>query len=573
MTSRRGAAARIAAVALALATVALFLVSRGRWCDAIIDGGREFLLARGLSRGKLLYRDIHYWSGPITIYFQAAFFRAFGSSFTALALAGSGIWLLLLAAFRVAVRRVSGSREAALWTAAAIPAVLFMPNGGGVLVGMSYRGAAAFGLASLATLAARRRPSGLRLLAAGLLTGLSGLCRTEWGFAVLAGGIACLLAQRPDRGFLRRVVVFFVSAAVLFGAAVGAFAAAAGARAVITDGHLLLTGISEPTRHFAREFSGIGDWRNGLKEMAYSTLMWVGLVMAIGLWTGRRDRQVTLRRLGLFAALLVFLGLLAASGAEPIGVTFSAAPVFCLAAALLGARLAESRRAGALAGFGVAGLLLFHRRPFHVGDSWYAGSPLLFACVAAAGLARVACLMQRNDRRRNAFARGLRAALAILVVVAFGARFALYAGDGRVAVAGTNGMITARPEVAAGLDRLAAEIRAHTRPEQGLAVFPEGEIVNAISGRDNPMRFELYLPDTVTLDREAEILADLKRARPAAVVVIPRLSPEYGPSLFGVDYGVTLKQWIDGHYREARDPAGRRRPFEGVGRLFFLDEP
>lgn len=157
----------------------------------------------------------------------------------------------------------------------------------------------------------------------------------------------------------------------------------------------------------------------------------------------------------------------------------------------------------------------------------------------------------------------------MLVLLAFLGRFAQYAGSERVPVAGTDRMITARPEVAAGLARLAQQIRARTRAKETLAVFPEGEVVNAIAGRDNSMRFELCLPDTVTPDREPEVLADLQRARAAAIVLIERLSPEYGPSLFGIDYAQILRRWIREHYEEVPDPAGARRPFEGVGRLFL----
>jgi hypothetical protein len=559
--------------AAAVATTALFFVSRGRWCDPIIDGGREWLLAQGLSRGKLLYRDIHYWSGPIAIYFQAAFFRVFGASFGSLALAGCAISLLLLAVLWRSLRRVSGLAEAALWTALAIPAVIFMPGGGGILVGMSYRAAAAFGLAALAALATRRRPSSGRLLAAGTLAGLSGLCRTEFGVCVALGATVGLAAAKAGPGLLRRVSLFLGAGVAVFGAVVGTFAAVAGSRRVIMDGHLLLTGIPEPTRRFAREFSGIGDWPGGLQEMVYSALIWAGLVLAVGLFARRDDRGGSVHRLGLLAAILALLVFLAARGASTAGVHFSAAPVVCLAAALAGAWLRGGRRAGALAGFGVAGLLLFHRRPFHIGDSWYVGAPLLFACVAAAGLLRIACLLERRRRLRVRFVRGLRWTLGAAVLFAFAGRFAHYTADSRVPVPGTDGMITARSETAAGLTRLAQEIRVRTGPDETLAVFPEGEVLNAITGRDNSMRYELCLPDTVTPDREAEVLADLTRANPAAIVLTQRLSPEYGASVFGVNYAQSLGRWISAHYDEVPDPAHGRRPFEGVGRLFLRRTP
>src|ERR1700693_3947738 len=104
-----------AAAAVAVATVGLFVVSRGKWSDALIDSGTEWIYADALARGEMLYRDVVYWFGPFTPYFQAAFFRLFGSSFTTLALCGivgaSGV----LAALYFALRCVVDRSEAVLW--------------------------------------------------------------------------------------------------------------------------------------------------------------------------------------------------------------------------------------------------------------------------------------------------------------------------------------------------------------------------------------------------------------------------------------------------------------------------
>src|SRR5690349_20924591 len=70
------------------ATILLFLVSRGKWSDAIVDSGREWIVPDALARGDVLYRDVVYWFGPFTPYAHAALFRIFGSSFQTLVLAG-----------------------------------------------------------------------------------------------------------------------------------------------------------------------------------------------------------------------------------------------------------------------------------------------------------------------------------------------------------------------------------------------------------------------------------------------------------------------------------------------------
>jgi hypothetical protein len=53
-------------------TAGLWIVSRGKWSEAIIDSGTEWIYADALARGEMLYGDVLYWFGPFTPYFQAA---------------------------------------------------------------------------------------------------------------------------------------------------------------------------------------------------------------------------------------------------------------------------------------------------------------------------------------------------------------------------------------------------------------------------------------------------------------------------------------------------------------------
>jgi len=97
-----------------VASVGLFLVSLGKWSDPIIDSGSEWMYADALARGQLLYRDVVYWFGPFTPYFQAIFLRIFGSSFVSLVISGIVGSVFTLVALYWALRRVSGRREAFL---------------------------------------------------------------------------------------------------------------------------------------------------------------------------------------------------------------------------------------------------------------------------------------------------------------------------------------------------------------------------------------------------------------------------------------------------------------------------
>ena len=547
--TRRGA---LGAAAVAAATAALFVVSRGRWSDALIDSGREWIVPDALAHGALLYRDVVYWFGPFTPYFQAAFLGAFGSGFPALVVAGAVAAAGVLAALFVVLRRVAGRRAAFLWTALAIPTLVFMPNAGGALLGMGYRiwHAAGFALAAVAMATRGSRPRRAPwMLAAGASAGFAGLCRTEWGLAAAAAaGLACLVRSRRRRAGVRDALGVAAGYALVFGGGLGFFLWQAGVDAVVGDGHVLLTGLPPETRHFLLAFSGLPDWRSGSLELLYSAAMWTGIALLAGLLAAPRGPG----RARLLAAISAVGGVLAATalfGGAGGAVLFSAAPLVCLAGLLAGLWRRRGSPAAALAACGSLGLLLSYRRPFHIGDSAYVGPPLLFAFVCAAGLPRLASASSRTARDRRRIGGAFAWTVAAFVVLAFAGRLWQYRGIEAIPLEGTGGMLSARPELAREIEELGRAVRDRTRDGDGLVVFPEGEVLNLLSRRTNPMRHKLYLPGYLAAGNEAAVLDELERARPAAIVLWRRPVSEYDRAMFGEDYGESVRKWIEARYR------------------------
>ncbi len=556
----------VATAAVAAASAALFVVSRGKWSDAIIDSGREWIVPDALARGGLLYRDVVYWFGPFTPYFQAAFLSVLGSGFATLVVAGAVTAGAALAVLFWALRKVTGRWEAALWTALAVPVLIFMPEAGGPLLGMGYRiwQAAIFTLAAVTAVSAdspRRRE-----VLAGLLCALAGLCRTEWGIAALAASFASIGVRS---GFRREAWRSCATAAVIFAAVFGgvlaAFVAAAGWGNVVGDGHVLLTGLPPETRTFLLRFSGVADWRVGAAEGLNVAAGWGGLLLAICAVAVRKRGPAAVRRFLVPVALCV--GLMTATGFA-VGWTvkpYSGAPWISLVGLLVALFWSRGPGRPLLAGCGLAGLVLSYRRPFHIADSGYVGPPLLFAIVCAAGLAELALRsgwagVEVPESGRRLY----RGCLGLLVAGAFAARLSLYGADERVAIAGTQGMLSARPELAARLTGEADRVRRSTRPLDGLAVLPEGEILNYLSGRQNPLRYKLYLPGYLSSANESRIIEDFERAVPKAIVILYRPTGEYGPGRFGEDYGKRLKDYLDAHY-DMQDSPDRDRVQSRVG--------
>ena len=54
---------------------AMVMASRGTWPDALIDFGRELYVPWQLTLGKVLYRDVQSYYGPLSPYINALWFK------------------------------------------------------------------------------------------------------------------------------------------------------------------------------------------------------------------------------------------------------------------------------------------------------------------------------------------------------------------------------------------------------------------------------------------------------------------------------------------------------------------
>ena len=570
--SRRLPAAALLAGAV-VATAVLWSVSRGKWGYAIVDSGREWIVPDALARGDLLYRDIVYWFGPFTPYLHALFFRILGSTFQTLVFAGVLTSAAVLAALFTALRRVTGRMEAWLGTALAIPLLVFMPSAGGAILGMGYRiwQAAAFTLLAV-SLATRPSRSLARAAGIGCLCAMAGLCRTEWGLAAMGGvAVAAVARDRFRLSCLRDIVPAGLAFLALFGGVLAVFLRAAGADAVLRDGHVLLTGLPPETRRFLLNNSGFHDPRGGVLRLLYSALFVVGIVLVLEVATAwKEDRARCWRRVPWIAGILLYLALYNEFGGSLRLRLMSCTPLLGPMALVVGLRRRGGPRSGALAGFGSLALVLSYRKLFSISDSAYVAPPQLFALVSALGLLRELVVSQPVRAARIRLRLWTRVTLACLVFVSFADRTAVYANDPRVPLPGTDGMLSATPESVRTLTLLSETIGRRTGPQDGLVVFPEGEVLNYLSGRRNPIRDKLYIPGYVSSDNEAAILAQLESARPAALVIVNRATSEYGRRFFGEDYAKSIAAWIARDYVQVPfDPGAEKVPVEAGARLFL----
>jgi hypothetical protein len=549
---------------LLAASILLLWLSWGRWSDAIVDSGREWIVPDGLARGEMLYRDVVYWFGPLTPYFVAGLFRLFGSGFTTLVAAGCLTAIASIVALDFALRRVTGKWEAVVWSTVAVPALVFMPWAGGAVFGMGLRIWQAAALTLFAVSLAIRRPRApARAAGIGALCGLAGLCRVEWGVAALAACGLAIVVRLGVRRAIRSGLMLSATWAAVFGGVTLLFVSFAGSKAVLGDSHVLLAGLPEETQKFLFHASGLHDVPGGILRMIRSAALWTCGWLALAMFAVRgRDSSWLSARLPILGGALAITFLYRSwAGPWPMFL-FSAAPLAGAAAAAVGLAR-RGPRGAALAAFGSLAFVLSYRKPFSITDWPYVAPPLLFAIVAAAALLRLS-VTRANPSARRVLSRAAVAGVAVLSFAFFVGRIAWYRHDTRVPVPGTAAILRADRARAAWLAGAASEIGRVTRSDEALVVFPEGELLNYLAGRHNPLRHRLYLPGYLTASNETEVLAELRQALPGAIAVLNRPTREYGLARFGEDYGREIQSWISEHYRERLV-----RPTESGDRLFF----
>ena len=92
------------------------------------------------------------------------------------------------------------------------------------------------------------------------------------------------------------------------------------------------------------------------------------------------------------------------------------------------------------------------------------------------------------------------------------------------------------------------ELGAKLRPGERFLVLPEGIMLNYLARVPAPARYINYMPPELLLFGEEAMVADLRAARPAAIVLLHKPTHEYGFPWFGVDYARVFAAWIQQEY-------------------------
>ncbi len=562
----------IHAAVIGLAGLWLLASTWRKWPDAIVDFGRELYAPWRLAEGDVLYRDLAWFNGPLSAYWNALWFRVAGVGFGTLIAVNAALVAAFSALLHRTLLRLSSPPVALVGTLFFLITFAFgQPFGLGNYNFLApYSHEAVHGLvlavAALAVLdAGERETSRLRAGTAGVLLGLAFLTKPEPFVAGLAGALVALALERGGRGvrsgsaFAMGLVLPPLAAWALLA---GALPAGVAARGVLGAWPAVLT--SEVARlPFYRGFLGMGLDAPlvNLRAMSLWGAGFAGLV-ALGLVLGRLLPAARGRAGAAVVALVAVLVLARSSinwndAGRPLPLILLGTGVALWRARSRSTDAGERRLLGRRLAFTVLALTLL-AKTLLVAKLWHYG----FVLAVPASLVVVMVLLRwlPSALERRGLPGATVGALGLGCLAAVGWHYGRISADAYE---------ERQSEVGSGSDRFLAdahgdlvqralvEVERHVPRDGTLLVLPEGIMIDYLARRRAPTKHLNYMPPETLLFGEDAMLAALQASPPDAVLLVHKNTSEYGFPFFGRDYGRAILAWVRARYAVIwTDPAG-----------------
>ncbi len=544
----------------------------GTWPDVLVDFGQQLYLSWRISEGQVLYRDLAYYNGPLSLHANALLFLIFGVSLRVLVIANlvllGGLLLLLYHAATIGGR----------WPAIMACLVYLTLFAFAQFVGIGnynyicpYTHESTHGL--LLCLAAivlawhAERLGVMGYLACGLVLGLAFLTKAEVFLAgvlgvgvAVAGSIWC--RELTTQGVMRRAALLLIGLTVPPVAALSCLA-----RYMTFDRALVGTLgswvgtfnaqlLGQP---FYRWCLGTDDVRGNLVLMA-AWLGWYALLLVPAAALALLVRPAS-RAGRLIVTISVFTASSLLVVANPLGLEVLDAgrplPVLVLLAGIAPAlAVIRSRRQPARAelamrqlslvvfAFFLMSKMILNARLYHYG--FVLAMPATLVLVVAL-LGWLPAIVDRAGGRGEF----LLAATLALLLPGVAAHLRIQSGwiAGKAFRVGSGGdafWADVRGRYVSGALR---ELSSRAGPGETLTAFPEGIMLNYLSRRIDPVPYTTFHTTELVLFGAGTIMDAIRSDPPDWVALVHKDTSELGYRFFGRDYARPLGRWIKEAYR------------------------
>jgi hypothetical protein len=576
-----------------------------RWGNPLVDCGREMNQPLRLAQGEMLYSQVRHIYGPLSPYLNAALFKLAAPSLAVLY--GEGILCTLgivLVVYWLS-RQLMGRAASAAATLSVMWLCAFKPAGNYVLP-YSYGAlhGCLLGLISMAAIVLFIREGKLwQPFVAGIACGLAILAKTEMGgSAMIAGVVGAALAGLPGRRkALQAAVTFCAPAIVIAASAYSWIVARIGWEVLTKESFLFLRHLPPELVYFNKRMSGLDHPLLSMAQIGESALRYAALAVIIAslslvisviigwLKEARGPKpnapaeiaggQASLAQICmlLVASFIVLLGSTLAGPRQWDTGPYMAMPFllgYLLAASgsryLKGARTRRLQIIIALSIYAMASLarIILRVRSGGAYSSYLIPvSVILFTyCWVRIFPGFLTARRARVIARRITL--GVLVADVVLTAILISYRYRI---NDTYAISGARGTMLTQPELGRAFDEAMQFINRETRTGDPVAVLPEGTSLDFLTDRRNPLREEIITPGFLDSDGQQRAIRQLAEWNTRLILITNRPTPEFGPTVFGVDYCRELVNWIDSNYELAGVFGLSHDPNQHVGdKTFFI---
>ncbi len=559
------------------------LLTWRKWADVLVDFGIQLYLPWSISTGSVLYRDVmHLAGGPLSQYYHALLFKAFGVSYLTIIISNLAIGFALLALLYRHFRNCSDALTATTICLGVVLVFAFnqFSNIGNYNFISPYTHEvwhgtviSIFAMTLLARWLGRPRP--VFACGAGFCAGLVFMTKPDVFAALMmafATTFGVALIRNGPRAALRFIAYSLPAAAIpVFGFLFyfHQYQTWSESARSVAFAWVPVLGSSVSQQPFYK-------WCMGLDVPAYHIrmmlLQFAIVVTVVGgcAFLFRFKMNTSVRRLFVVGVVCLLLAL--ASGIDWVD-SGRSLPLLVLALGIVlgikyrsdfvpqsaaspersvdsfGSRVAFPLLWAVFA-FGLLAKLGFFTRIWHYG--FILAMPAFVAAVYLL-LWELPNVLEKYGVRRNLF----RGTIWLMMMIGFLRLFVqsqLVYRDKTVPVGGGHDAIITFSEktnpTGPPLQSALEWINKNVPQQATLAVLPEGAIVNYLSRRQNPTRYLAWDPAQIAGFGQENMTAAFQNNSPDYIMLIHRDSFDYGVKYFGQEerFGLKLMQWIDANY-------------------------
>lgn len=562
---------RISFLACALCLLYLLKFTWLKWGDLIIDTGRDLYVPLQILSGKTLYRDIQYFHGPFSPYFNAFLFKLLGVHVNSLVLGGitAAIFTSLLI---YKISRLFLNISSSTFT---VLTFLFVFAFGQYVYLGNYNFILPFAypaihgiLFSLAALYFLYR-SFFNIKRNGYICAMFitfvFLCRIEMGLMLISAAAPAIFIYSLSRKvtvkrlfyhLLIYIVLPLAFTLAIYGFLINSFETLQKSSLLDVWANNLNVNIPFVTFH-----SGAYDIPGNIRLMSKSALYYLLLCIFLsagGFITAYFSRFASLLKKAVFTSLAVLFfvgsGFIIFRNFLNYNLQYRSLPVICLLTILISLRRFINDKSRVeylfLATFSMFSLFLLTRKLFYAWAGHYGFYLLVPGMVVyyVFFLKIVPGFLNSNTARRF-FAFFFLGASTLFIMGHFAVSRFCYLNK-TLKVSTPRGTLYVFDNSRERRNKEFIEfLSENTAGKETLVVFPEGLTANFLSGRMNPLYYNSYVPlDIAKADTVKGIISDMETNQVGYVAVVSRDMAEFGYNAFGDDYGKEIWDYISEKY-------------------------